>query len=376
MRKSQCAMRNAQVAMRKTKRMIGGWRLAAGVRPAPIAYSRAAMVLSPSLTPTARRRKRRRNLIVLTVFAIVVGVIYGVTRAQGEREVTRSYLDVAYEVSTREADAAATFANLVVSLEEFSRTVFLSNLEDLETEADALASLLASADPPPDLLQAHQFLQIAAASWRSGMSTATAGLTVLSTNPLDEDAAADVDRGLIDLRVGDRAYVGFLSQVVDVDTALLGGDFPAAIYVPSRDDALFDARELARRMFIAPGITPVDDLAIADLNLDPAPVGSSEGFPVVPISTSQSVTVAVSNRGNLGVTAITVSLQLLSNTGDLYEAAQEIAGLEGGAKVSLTFSDLPVTPGSIYEVTVSIPSGDDEPDNDSISFQFIVNADA
>ena len=116
------------------------------------------MAYSPSLSPASRRRKRRRNLIVLTIVAVIVGVVYGVLRASGERELTRSYLDVSYRVASGEADAAATLIDIVV------------NLEDLETKADSFAIILESAEPPVDLLRAHDFLQIATSSWRSGMS--------------------------------------------------------------------------------------------------------------------------------------------------------------------------------------------------------------
>lgn len=334
------------------------------------------MVYSPSPTPAGRRRRRRRNLIVFTLIAVIVGVIYGITRSSGERELTRSYLDVAYGVAIGDAAAAELFVDMVVNLEDYSRVTLLANLGDLEATADEMATALDAADPPAGLLEAHQFLQIATSSWRSGMSDARTGLTELSSNPLDEDAAAALNRGLVDLRVGDRAYSGFLSRVADVDTTLLASEFPGVTFVPAANSDSFDARELARRMFIAPGITPVDDIAVADINLEPAPVGERDGLPVVPVSADHSVTATVSNRGNLGVADITVSLRLLSNTGDLYEDSQEVAGLEGGAKTSVTFSGLPVTPGTIYEITVSVAGGDDDPDNDSIAFRFIVNPDA
>jgi hypothetical protein len=334
-----------------------------------MAYSPA-----PAPTPISRRRRRRRNLIVFGVIAVILGAVYGITKSQGERELTRSYLDVAFQVASGESDAAGAFVDIVVNLEDYNRATLLANLEELETSTDQLVTTLGAGEPPSDLVRAHAFLQIAAASWRSGMSDARAGLTVLSSNPLDEDAAAALDRGLVDLRVGDRAYAGFLSEVAGADTSQLEGGFPDTSFVPAEHIDLFDSRELARRMFITPGITPTDDIAVADINLDPAPVGESEGLPVVPVSTEQSVTVTISNRGNLGATGITVSLRLLSNTGDLYEDSQDIAGLEGGAKTSLTFANLPVSPGVTYEVSVSVPGGDDDPDNDSITFRFVVNA--
>jgi len=331
------------------------------------------MSYSPSLTPAGRSRKRRRTIIVATVVAVIFGVVYGVTQAQGEREVTRTYLDIAYQTASGGADASSTFVDLVVNLEDYNRTTLLATLGDLEMQTDTLATLLQTGDPPADLQRAHQFLEIATSSWRSGMSDTRSGLTTLSSNPLDEDAAAAVTRGLVDLQVGDRAYTGFLSEVADVDTTQLGGDFPQVVFVPAANEALFDAGDLARRMFIAPGITPVDDIAVADLNLDPAPVGERDGLPVVPASATQSVTATISNRGNLGVTGITVNLRLLSNSGELYEDFRDIGGLEGNAKTSVTFTELPVTPGTTYQVTVFVPGGDDDSDNDSLSFRFIVN---
>jgi len=327
-------------------------------------------------TPEMRRRRRRRTIIVIVVVGAIIATAYGVTRALGEAEVTRAYLDIAYEVASGQALAADSLGEMVTEIEQFTRPRMLQTLEEMESRSDELATLLAAADPPPDLERADLWLQIAITAWRNGLSEARAGLLALASNPVDSDGAAALQRGLVDLRVGDRAYHGFMSEIADVDTTLLGGPFPSIAFVPTTSENLFDPVDLARRMFLTPELASVDDLAVADIRLEPSPVGVSGGLPVIPVSSSQSLGVTITNRGNESRTGIVVTLQLVSNDGEEYSATQEIESLEGGAARSLTFADLPVKPGTRYQVTVSIPSDDDEADNDSTTFRFAVNEDA
>ena len=327
-------------------------------------------------TPEMRRRRRRRTMMVLVVVGAISATAYGVSRAVGEAEVTRAYLDIAYEVASGQALAADSLGEMVTEIEQFTRPRMLQTLEEMESRSDELATLLAAADPPPDLERADLWLQIAITAWRNGLSEARAGLLALASNPVDSDGAAALQRGLVDLRVGDRAYHGFMSEIADVDTTLLGGPFPSIAFVPTTSENLFDPVGLARRMFLTPELASVDDLAVADIRLEPSPVGVSGGLPVIPVSSSQSLGVTITNRGNESRTGIVVTLQLVSNDGEEYSATQEIESLEGGAARSLTFADLPVKPGTRYQVTVSIPSDDDEADNDSTTFRFAVNEDA
>ncbi len=68
-------------------------------------------------------------------------------------------------------------------------------------------------------------------------------------------------------------------------------------------------------------------------------------------------------------------LALISNDGELFAAEQEIPILLAGDITSLVYSDLPVTPGTIYEIEVMTLFDDDEEENDSIAFLFMVNPD-
>jgi len=326
-------------------------------------------------TPAMRRRKRRRNIIVFILVGAISAAAYGITRAQGEAEVTRTYLDVAYQVATGQESAARSFNEMITDIEQFTRPRMVQTLDGIEAGSDELATLLAEGNPPADMERAHLWLQMAITAWRNGLSDARAGLLSLASNPTDIDGsgAQALTGGLIDLRLGDRAYQGFLSEVSDVDTTILGGPFPSVVFVPASSEELFDPVALARRMFLTPDLAPVDDLAVADLRLEPGPVGSSGGIPVVPVSASQSLEVTITNRGNEVHEAVVVTLLLVSTDGEQYAATSEIESLAGGAARAVAFTDLPVRPGTLYQVTVSIPSGDDEADNDSITYRFEMN---
>jgi len=330
--------------------------------------------VTSSYRPARRRRARRRNLWLIVIALVAVGVVYGVVRAQGESQLTREYLDVAFDVASGQSATAIRFNDLVVELEGLDRTIMLDRLATMESELVALTLDLDRAEPPDGLMRGHLFLQIAATNWRNGMTTFTEGMTALSDSPLDESALAVLTDGMIEMRVGDTAYLGFLSEMLDVDTSLQGGPFPSVLFVASGD--VFDARDIARRLFVTPGLVTATNFAIADLKLEPGPVGESEGIPVVPVAGSYSAEVTVSNRGNEAGSDLVVVVDLVSNDGDLYEARQSIEALEPGALITVVFGDLPVAPGVTYEVIATLEKADDDASDDEQRFLFSVNPEA
>ena len=183
--------------------------------------------------------RRRRTLVVAAVVAVILGTIYGVTQAEGERESTRVFLDLTFDVAGDGADAAAMFADLVINVNDYNRAALLERLDTLESEAEDLVERVSQSEPPGSLIEAGFFLRIATTTWRSGISEARVGLIALSSNPLDEDGLEALTSGLIDLRVGDSAYVGFISGLGEVDTSLQGGAPPAVVFVPAETESFF-----------------------------------------------------------------------------------------------------------------------------------------
>ena len=304
---------------------------------------------------------------------VVIAIAFGVTRAAGETELTRAYLDLAFDVVETEQEAAVAFSSMIENIEDFNRAAMIKLLEQLEADTAGLVDQLDEADPPESLEVGHLFLRIATTTWRSALSDARSGLVALADSPLDEDGLETLTRGLVDLRVGDSAYAGFLSSLANIDTDLQGGGPPVVTFVPSGQEGLFDAQELARRLFLNENLGPVQNVAVADLRLEPGTVGRQEGLPVLAVTPNQTAEVTISNRGNIPTASIGIQLSLINNDGALWEARQEIPLLEGGELTTLIFSDLPVEPGAIYEIIVTSLFDDDEDEDNMLSMLFLVN---
>jgi hypothetical protein len=303
----------------------------------------------------------------------LVAVAFGVTRSASERAVTRSYLDVVFEVVSEESAMAEGFTEMIATIETFSRARMVQTMDDLEALGAAGFDRLIEAEAPESLIAADLYLRIAISSWRAGLSEVKSGLVLLSANQVDEEGLAGLQRGFIDLRVGDRAYRSFLSEVADLDTSLHGDPLPTLVFIPTGEEAAYDPREIARRILLAPELGVVIDLAVSDLRLDPPPLGVESGLPVVPAVEALDVEATVSNRGNLDQIAINVTLLLRSGTGVVHEQTRVIEVLEAGRSTTVTFVPLPVEPGVNYQLTISLPGGDAQVENDTVSMIFVVN---
>jgi hypothetical protein len=324
-----------------------------------------------------RRRRRRRILVALVVLIAIVAVVYAVTRLQSDKQMRREYLDRALTFAASEADLADQLADMVLRLEQIGRPAMVSTLDDLqEGTASVARDLEGLEEPPGELGESDAFLAIAAVRWRDGISRVREGLIGLSEAAMDEDSLGVLQQGLMDLGVGDSAFAQFLEGLDQQELTSLGLDFPAVAFVPAGGETLFDAQSLAERLILSPGLTVLENLAVADLHLDPEPIGEQVSLPVVPVSDSLDADVTVANRGTVRAVAVKVILEFTSADGPLETFEQEIAVLEPGALTTVSFPGLPAQPGGLYEIVVSLGSEDDDPSDDTLSFTFIMNTDA
>jgi hypothetical protein len=324
-----------------------------------------------------RRRRRRRILVGLVVLIVVVAVVYAVTRVQSDKQMRREYLDQALAFATSEADLAEQLADMVLRLEQIGRPAMVSTLDELQQGTAEVARGVEGWEAPPgDLGAGDGYLAIAAVRWRDGISRVRQGLIGLSETAMDVASLDLLQQGLMDLGVGDSAFAEFRGGLDEEELTSLGFDFPLVAFVPPGGESFYDAEKLAGRLILTPGLTVLEDLAVADLRLDPAPIGEQLSLPVVPVSDSLDADVTVANRGTVRAVAIKVILELVSQDATIDRYEEEIAVLEPGALTTISFLGLVAEPGKLYEIVVTLDGEDDDPSNDVVSFTFLRNTDA
>jgi len=180
----------------------------------------------------------------------------------------------------------------------------------------------------------------------------------------------------IQLRVGDGAYAGFLSAISEMDPETVTLEYPVFGYTAEPRDEVYNAVVVADRMRVILKLEVKHDVGLTGTT-EPAPLGENNGFPVVPDSETFDVQVVVTNNGNLPEESILVQLFLDPRSPD--EATVDIQSLlpflEPGEARTVAFEDLPVLPGSLYELRVSatISQDDDNPSDNVWELVFYRN---
>jgi len=313
----------------------------------------------------------------MIVVVAILAAGYAVTRVQSDEQIQREYLDGAIDVTQAADTVAGEFTTIITDLENFERPTMVSSLQDLQVDMEAIIVDLSELVPPEagSPVRAHVLLEIAVEAWDLGLTGSVKGVLTLTEIPLDPTGLAFLTKGLVDLQVGDSAYRSFLETIEDVDTSILETPFSSVHFVPPGSELIFEPTDIARRLFLTESLGATRNIAIADLALDPSPVGEDSGIPVVSLSETISAFITISNRGNVDVSDIEVELNLVSNEGDSFGANRVIDALAPGELRSLLFEDLQIQPGRIYEIIVILPQADDISSDNRASFVFMMNED-
>jgi hypothetical protein len=116
-------------------------------------------------------------------------------------------------------------------------------------------------------------------------------------------------------------------------------------------------------------------LVIEQVTTVPEWVLDTEGALVLDASEELVVRVVVTNAGNAASDATGVSTELVGGDGSAQSAIVEVAALAAGAKTTVTFEPLAVTPGRSYSLVVrlELAPGEGDSDGNSRTLAFRVN---
>jgi hypothetical protein len=324
-----------------------------------------------------RRRRRRRLLLILLTTAVVIAAIAFLVSRQTEQRGTTAFFNAASEATSAQEQAAMLLADTLgrigplMSRQEVTRR--LGEIETLTADAEALLAI----DVPASIGVVYGNLSAASHSWVLGTADLHRVILAMIDGELDTAAEVQISAAFDKLGVGDVAYDLFLGSLTQLSEDIVVPAFPIVHFVESDPDdpALYDAQNLALRIAAAYNLTVQHDIGVVGI-VQPEAVGDRGGIPLVPFADAIGVNAVVSNVGNEDESAIAVSLDVLNvDSGEAFTLDQTVDSLAAGASTTLSFADLDITPGGLYQVSLSVTIGGDiRNDNDAWTMTFIWNS--
>jgi len=325
--------------------------------------------------PARRNRRRRWLLIVLTLVAAVAAIAFLVSR-QTEQRGTVEFYAAADSSSMEHASASGTLnaalerIGPLMTRQELTRS--LSDVKATAAEADSMLAL----EVPATIGNQYGSITAASHSWVLGTAEFERVVLAIMDGELTTGAEVELQGALDMLRVGDVGYDQFLTSAVsDSETTdITIPRFESVRYVRLDDPALYDAQNLVLKIQSAYNLAPRHNVGVVGMTM-PEPIGERGGIPLVPFSDSIGIQAIVTNEGNEAETDIEVDLLVVSvDTGESITDSRVVDPIEGGAATTVTFAELDIVPGGLYQatVTVRIPI-DNDLDNNTWTLTFIWN---
>ena len=321
-----------------------------------------------------RPRRRRRwlvPLILLTLLAIAIALSQAATPSSPllAEDVRSRAMDV-----SRRADV---FRDLLTRMGSVDRV-------ELQTVTDEALVRIANArtfideldEPAAEFAAVLALFDLALESWADGTSGLTEHLL----------AAADGDEGLglsdlviddlLELRAGDRLYRELVSTLAAADVTQPVSAMPDVRFLPDGYPVGPGAQTLLAQARVDGSPLSLDAaLAVEQVTTVPEWVLDTQGTLVLDATEQLVVRVVVTNAGNAVSDASAVSVEVAGGDGSAQSVTADVPALEAGAKTTVTFAPLVVTPGRSYSLVVqlALAPGEGETADNSRTLLFRVN---
>jgi hypothetical protein len=318
-------------------------------------------------------RRRRRGVWLLAVLSVAVVVVVLVTSLRSERRVLAGYLDTARESTAAAGSSSGEFLDLADRIDLVDRQEFITAMARIRATSGAAGILLDSADVPGDALAAHARLQLALTSWLLGLELVEGAALAAADDPSDDLPADLIERAIVELAVGDRAYEAGVEALLaleagaDVDVPI----FPVVVFTPAAG-----AEGMVAAIRTASGLVLRRDLAVSAVGFEPRTLGSTDaGVGILPFTDRLIVNVTVTNQGN--ETAGEIPLQVLLSSDRTGTSRSESSTVERllpteATSVEFVFEVVPVVN---YELVINLgpATGETDLENNLLIVPFVVN---
>lgn len=308
---------------------------------------------------SARRRRRRRPrwlflLLLLTVVVLAVNAAAS-SRSHGpaKRLANLTYIDTMRPEIERSTQDGADLADVQQQAAKLGRGAVSKRLAQIAKDAGAVLAAVQAANPPPEMRTPHSLL-LSTMYIRSKQATAMqdALVAALGTAPAPGVVSKMVGIGS-DLITADRTYAVFLRALPKLQAGT------SRLLPPSRWIADPDGwTEPSLGVFVqslraATTVTPVDDVAVVLVTIDPAAVGSDNGSLLLPPAKTLHMQIVVGDVGNAVEKHVPVTATLTTSTGGS-ETVHDAVDLAPGQRSTVLLGGLKTTPDDRSTLTVAV----------------------
>ena len=334
----------------------------------------------PSLAPHRRSygsRRRRRRFTVTLVVVLAFSLIALAVRYRTEERRALDYMAVATEIAQSQAESADSLAQMFIDLGALERQDIISRIESLGAQASSDLQLLSDQVVPATVAEANGYLSVALGAWHESLTSLDAAvLLILDTEEDESEGNAALNSAFELLRVGDRAFTGFLEARSRIEGDLAAGTVAEVAYVASARENLFDGERIADRLRVTLKLGERHDISVTARTV-PAPLGTRNDRPVVPTSDTFEVVAVITNMGNLAEEGIEVTMVLGAGSADTRITRQQLVlNLDPGEATTVEFTDLTLVPGALYDLRITASIAEDaDPLNNVFQLAFYRNQD-
>lgn len=245
----------------------------------------------------------------------------------------------------------------------------LATLADVQTQID-------DAPVDTDLAGPLAVWGEAVFSWQRGATEFREKLLAAADDPEAVGIEVSLTNSLVDLYAGDRLYERFVDRWSEAGADPPVAGFPDFGFLPADYPVGGAAVQLVETARAEESPLRLEsDVAIFQVVTEPELVLNTDEQLVVVFTESMVVNVVVVNRGNGISDPIEVTLEMLGPESEPITMTQTVDPLEPDINTTVSFTNLAVTPGSTYELTLTLPlaEGEVESEDNLQAFTFRVN---
>lgn len=279
----------------------------------------------------------------------------------------------AMQVSRR----ADVFRDMMVRVGSIDRVELQTVTHEAITRAEEIRAFIAELqDPPPDYARVLALFDLALESWGEG----AAGFAEHLFAAADGDDSLGLTDLLVDdlleLRAGDRLYREAVETLANSDVTQPVSAMPDVRFLPEGFPLAAGAQTLlSQARTDGSPLALRASLAVEQVTTVPEWVLDTEGTLVVDATEELVIRVIVTNAGNARSEPSAITVEAVGGDGSAQETTLEVPALEAGAKTTVTFEPLQVTPGRSYSMAVrlALSPGEGETEDNTRTLLFRVN---